>query len=835
MAWPGVVFVPCCYVQVLARASPCCALPGRGHRGALWGTCHYLPRSVDRAAVSPQLRGVIHSLALAQHLSVAPLHPCVAPLGGTVELSPGADARLRLESRAPDELMAAELGDSAVTQARPPYLPGESELASERRAGGPAPPGLLPPACGLISAIPSCGSSTQRHLPSPGEGAGGWPVWQREGGRRSARGCWAPALLRTELLGGPLVSWMLRAGRAGIAGWLRWRPLRFQLPVPLCRAGGSIPGARPARPQVLGRKCPRAPALGRGSALRPGDNSPPAALGLAAPPPGPRGAPVPAARWREASFRPAGSAGLCLGQPGRLWSSPAPGTGAGAASPPRPSLVPPRGAAGLSGRTLLPGAALISAGAAGVCSRCGERRRRGELGEGQGGGGAAAGGGADLRRSAGGPAEPRGRGGAAVPPRGRSPALGRSGERGLPPTLPAPRGPGAARVKREPRPLASGMLWPRSRSAALGVCALLAPSPGATVTGSGSAGGAAGGRGCALKSLCPRQRSAAGSHREPSGEERREPPLCCRRGNLPGPALRAGGLDTLQRYPAGVRQRGAAGRRALAPRPCRSGRRVDGVSALRLGGRAPLLSLRGELSLPSPCRRAFGGDALRLSSGLCAGWLRSGSGRTAAPGLPAFRQNQPCSLRPTPRCSALLPLLVTHWNGTEVVTSAGPGPGPFPRASPTVFRNPQLRPDSSFRPDRYRAFLGPLPLLGDTHARVLPSSWQRPHPAPISLLSSSLAAGLLPYKVRRLVPAPISQVTPLCRELPHGAMSLALGTAGKLAQVAIPLPVQAVGCVGGGERLPARCCLRWLLLVLHPAIFSLGWVPGTWLPPPRER
>lgn len=204
-----------------------------------------------------------------------------------------------------------------------------------------------------------------------------------------------------------------------------------------------------------------------------------------------------------------------------------------------------------------------------------------------------------------------GSGGRCFPPGPRMAEVG-----GLLPSPPAPRGPRAARVKREPRPLAAGMLWPRSQSAALGVCALLAPSPGATVTGSGSAGGAAGGRGCALKSLCPRQRSAAGSHRERSGGERREPPLCRRARPTREPAgsgaasRAAGGAagtatprlspgwGSLQRYPAGVRQRSAAGRRALAPWPCRSGLREDRVSAWSPAAWLPSGREGGSLSSP---------------------------------------------------------------------------------------------------------------------------------------------------------------------------------------------------------------------------------------------
>lgn len=139
-------------------------------------------------------------------------------------------------------------------------------------------------------------------------------------------------------------------------------------------------------------------------------------------------------------------------------------------------------------------------------------------------------------------------------------------------------------------------------------------------------------------------------------------------------------------------------------------------------------------------------------------------------------------------------------NGTDLVTSARPGTDPFPGGSPTMFCNPQLCPDPSFGPDQYRAFLGPLPLLGVggmTHSLLppLPAGSVAP-PCPLSLppYRPLLAAGPLPYKVRcraSLLASP--QVTPLFGGRLSQPSSLALGAAGEVDQVAIPLPVQPVG------------------------------------------
>lgn len=136
------------------------------------------------------------------------------------------------------------------------------------------------------------------------------------------------------------------------------------------------------------------------------------------------------------------------------------------------------------------------------------------------------------------------------------------------------------------------------------------------------------------------------------------------------------------------------------------------------------------------------------------------------------------------------------------MTSAQPGTDPFPRGSP-VFHNRRLCPDPSCRPDRYLRSRPPALAEGTTHtpaSLLLPPL--QPHPALITPSSScSLAAGPLPYKVRS-APGLHLQVTPLSEgrlSQPIPATwpsSLALRAAGEVGQVAIPLPVQPVGCDG---------------------------------------
>lgn len=88
---------------------------------------------------------------------------------------------------------------------------------------------------------------------------------------------------------------------------------------------------------------------------------------------------------------------------------------------------------------------------------------------------------------------------------------------------------------------------------------------------------------------------------------------------------------------------------------------------------------------------------------------------------------------------ARLPLpLRPAWaaDGTDLVTSAGPGADPLPGGSPTVFGSPQLCPDPSIRPHRCRASLAPCPCWGGGWA-ALPGPYRPPYP-PGWLLAPSL-------------------------------------------------------------------------------------------------